>query len=315
MTQEDRKLLSRIDLNLLVVLDLLLKERHVSRVADKMFVSQSAISRSLKKLRELFKDPLFTRTSKGLMPTYRALQIEKDLDELLSRLSFLINSPEFIASDCDDTFSISVPPFLGSVLIPKLYIYLQSKAPRVGIIEVTTKSNTLQLLDNNQLDFAFHYESAKSSKYHSYYIGNVYPVLYVRNGHPLLSQDKPSLSKILSYPLIGNLIEDDTNQSIRMPITEVLQDFAGQYQKPTLRTTQTGNILNAVKETDSVLFGSNGLNMLPEFDEDIVEIHSMRGISKYVVPIHLLVHERNRNSDAHKWLLEIIQSMTYNIIL
>lgn len=315
MKSTQRKItLARVDLNLLVILDLLLKERHVSRVAEKMFVSQSAISRSLKKLRELFDDPLFTRTAKGLVPSYMALQLEKELNQVLPALSTILNRTQFEPASCDDTIRLSVPPFFGTLLIPKLFSYLQQHAPKVSLIEETTKSNSLQLLDSNQIDFAFHYQQPRSPNYHSFFIGEWFPVLYVRCGHPLLEQDTPTLENILSFPVVGHLIEDEANATLRMPILAVLQDLVHQHRKPSLRTSQTGTLLKVVKESDSVLFGANGLETLPEFADELQKVHSFRDSEDYVLPIHLLYHQRNANSEAHKWLAEVIVSLSQTIL-
>ncbi len=64
--------LLRIDLNLLVALQVLLEERNVTRAAERLSVSQPALSKTLQKLRETFDDELFTRTAHGLIPTPRA---------------------------------------------------------------------------------------------------------------------------------------------------------------------------------------------------------------------------------------------------
>ncbi|MDG2393409.1 MAG: LysR family transcriptional regulator, partial [Thalassotalea sp.] len=69
--------LSRIDLNLLIALSVLLKEQNVSRAAELLFLSQSAMSRTLQRLREVFDDQLFIRASKGITPTVKALEIAK----------------------------------------------------------------------------------------------------------------------------------------------------------------------------------------------------------------------------------------------
>ena len=66
-----RKLI-RTDLNLLVALQILLEERNVTRAAERLSVSQPALSKTLQKLRDAFEDELFTRTSHGLVPTPRA---------------------------------------------------------------------------------------------------------------------------------------------------------------------------------------------------------------------------------------------------
>ena len=66
-----RKLI-RTDLNLLVALQILLEERNVTRAAERLSVSQPALSKTLQKLRDSFEDELFTRTAHGLVPTPRA---------------------------------------------------------------------------------------------------------------------------------------------------------------------------------------------------------------------------------------------------
>ncbi len=61
--------LARIDLNLLVMLQVLLEERSVTRAANRLHLSQSALSKSLNRLRDMLGDPLFQRTAHGLKPT------------------------------------------------------------------------------------------------------------------------------------------------------------------------------------------------------------------------------------------------------
>ena len=67
---------SRIDLNLLVYLDVLLRERNVTRAAEELGISQPAMSNSLRRLRDLFDDPVLVRTSDGMTPTDRALELQ-----------------------------------------------------------------------------------------------------------------------------------------------------------------------------------------------------------------------------------------------
>ncbi len=73
----------RINLNLLITLDALLTERHVSRAAQKVFITQPAMSNSLAQLRELFKDKLLVRSSKGMELTPRAIEIAPKIKNIL----------------------------------------------------------------------------------------------------------------------------------------------------------------------------------------------------------------------------------------
>ena len=103
--------LSRIDLNLLVSLSVLLKERNVSRAAQTLYLSQPAMSRTLQRLRDLFDDPLFYRTSTGISPTAKAARLEQMLPELLESLGHIFENNEFEPSTSDANFAISIKLF------------------------------------------------------------------------------------------------------------------------------------------------------------------------------------------------------------
>ncbi|MCB1844654.1 MAG: LysR family transcriptional regulator, partial [Halioglobus sp.] len=77
---------NRVDLNLLVYLDALLRERNVTQAAHQLNLSQPAMSNGLRRLRELFDDPLLVRTSEGMTPTERALELEPVVREVLSKV-------------------------------------------------------------------------------------------------------------------------------------------------------------------------------------------------------------------------------------
>ena len=76
--------LNRIDLNLLVYLDVLLRERNVTQAANQLGLSQPAMSNGLRRLRDLFQDPLLVRTSDGMSPTARATELEPLIRNVLA---------------------------------------------------------------------------------------------------------------------------------------------------------------------------------------------------------------------------------------
>ena len=69
--------LERVDLNLLIYLDVLLREKNVTRAAEQLSVTQPAMSNILRRLRNLFNDPLLIRSSEGMTPTERALELQR----------------------------------------------------------------------------------------------------------------------------------------------------------------------------------------------------------------------------------------------
>ncbi|WP_200813818.1 LysR family transcriptional regulator, partial [Mycobacterium avium] len=78
--------LRRIDLNLLVVLDALLTEQHVTRAAERLHLSQPAVSHALARLRDLLGDPLLVRQGSSLVPTTRALELTMPLAQALAQV-------------------------------------------------------------------------------------------------------------------------------------------------------------------------------------------------------------------------------------
>ena len=87
--------LARIDLNLLVALHILLEEGSVSRAADRLSITQPAMSKTLGRLRETFDDPLFVRSKRGIQPTPRALGLAGELKSLLAQVDGLLDAGEF----------------------------------------------------------------------------------------------------------------------------------------------------------------------------------------------------------------------------
>lgn len=88
---------SRIDLNLLTVLMVLYREGSVTRTAEVLHLGQPAISGALKRLREMFDDPLFVRSARGMLPTPRAQALMTDLQPLMENLhSAMFGAAEFV---------------------------------------------------------------------------------------------------------------------------------------------------------------------------------------------------------------------------
>ncbi|EDP99178.1 LysR family transcriptional regulator [Shewanella benthica] len=133
--------ISRIDLNLLVYFDVLLRELNVTRAADQLGISQPAMSNGLKRLRVLFDDPLLIRTSKGMTPTERASELKPVIRELLIGLEKAVQpKSEFNALESEQVFRMMASDYAESTLIPLLIARLRNEAPKV-ILDIMTPSD------------------------------------------------------------------------------------------------------------------------------------------------------------------------------
>ena len=125
--------LSRADLNLLVLFEVVLEERHVGRAAERLSLSSSAVSHGLGRLRRLLNDPLFLKTPKGVVPTARAEQLAAPVADVLARARSVISTAEpFDPATCTRRFTIGAPDGVSAVFLPPLLA-------RASTIERSTK--------------------------------------------------------------------------------------------------------------------------------------------------------------------------------
>lgn len=126
--------LAAIDLNLLVTLDVLLTEESVTGAARRLRLTQSAVSRSLAKLRELLGDELFVRTGAGMRPTRRALELAAPLRRTLAQLSALLEPRErFDPATAQRTFQIAALDYTQLTLLAPWAARLAETAPGISL--------------------------------------------------------------------------------------------------------------------------------------------------------------------------------------
>jgi DNA-binding transcriptional LysR family regulator len=142
------------DISQLRLLSVLYEERSVSRTAERLFLTPSAVSHALRKLRELLGDELFVRGPRGMAPTPRAHEIAKRLHIILPQLSEVLSPLEFRPKVTDRTFSLASHPYLSTVLAPVLAAAVHAQAPRARLDVRLLFANVVDDLDSGTLDVA-----------------------------------------------------------------------------------------------------------------------------------------------------------------
>ncbi|MBC9251826.1 LysR family transcriptional regulator [Pseudomonas alcaligenes] len=127
--------LRRVDLNLLVVFEMMMLERNVSRAAERLFLGQPAVSAALNRLRSLYNDPLFVRNGRSMEPTPRALELEGVLRPALDTISAAIGqSNAFDPATSREVFRIGLSDDVELGLLPTLLRHLETVAPNVVLV-------------------------------------------------------------------------------------------------------------------------------------------------------------------------------------
>jgi DNA-binding transcriptional LysR family regulator len=206
--------LFRTDLNLLVLFDVVLTERHVGRAAERLRLTPSAVSHGLGRLRRLFHDPLFLRTPKGVVPTARAIELAPPIADLLARARYIVGLGEpFDPATSVRRFTIGAPDGISSVVLPSLLASLAPVAPGIDIsirqvlpaFGESSPDRAWRLvfaeLDEHAMDLAIIPTDAVPSRFESRALLREDFVIAVRAGNPFASD-----SSLQRYCEMGHVV-------------------------------------------------------------------------------------------------------------
>lgn len=178
--------LSRIDLNLLVVLEAIVAEGGVSRAAQRLNLTQPAVSHALARLRELFDDPLFVREGRNLAPTSLTKSLVEPLRQSLQALGALIEKGEsFDPAKSETSFTVSMRDPMEVLILPRLMKRLVREAPGIDLRTVQMRRRGVENgLADGTLDAAFDVALPLSERIHRQRISADRFVVAARKGHP-----------------------------------------------------------------------------------------------------------------------------------
>jgi DNA-binding transcriptional LysR family regulator len=189
--------LSRLDLNLLVLFEVVLAERNVARAAERLSLSASAVSHGLGRLRRMLGDPLFLRNPKGVVPTARAQALAEPVAEVLHGIRRLLGAPaRFAPATSQRRFTIGAPDAVSAVLLPRLLRAVRDDAPGVDVAArnvLPPWQDALADLDARRLDVALLPQSEVPARFAVRGLFKEHFVVAMRRGHPI--GRRPSLDR------------------------------------------------------------------------------------------------------------------------
>jgi DNA-binding transcriptional LysR family regulator len=146
--------IASVDLNLLVVFDALVAEGHATRAAERIGLTQPAVSHSLNRLRALFGDPLFVRSPRGMLPTPLAKDIAPGVRSILEQVEgVLLGGRAFDPTESTRQFVVGLSDYAAFVLLPRLTARLGREAPGVSlVVRNTSRSVGLPMLDDGAVE-------------------------------------------------------------------------------------------------------------------------------------------------------------------
>jgi DNA-binding transcriptional LysR family regulator len=300
--------LGRLDLNLLVALEALLEERSVSKAADRLFITQSAMSKTLGRLRELFDDPLFVRKSGGMVPTPRAEQLALRLPRVLQAVQDMVQPLHFDPLRYSGEINVLVQGHMGVWFLPSLLARLRESAPLLRVNALSRSDDCFGQLASGKLDFALQIERLSYPQdLDLTTLAFAQPVLLARKGHPLDGRSF-TLDEVLQYPQVSLMSTDIAETRFHEGDAETVREYERRVT-PMYQTDDLQTAVQIVRRSDC-LFPAPPM-FIEQFD-----------LSRYIVALPLpdigdvsvkyvaVRHKRVLESPPHEFFYGEILSVT-----
>ena len=294
--------MNNIDIKLLNLFVVLINERSVSNTAERLGMTQPAVSLALSRLRELFHDPLLLRSGRRMTPTSRALQIESSVRNMLSDYSALTRPPTvFDATKSTRVFVITAPEHVELRLVPNLLSKLRSLAPHVQLeVKAPNPERSFELLESGEVDLRLAWLIHPNVALRSLLCFQDKMVCIAKTNHPRI-KSQLSLNDFLSIPHARTLgARGNTTNRV---IDETLHGL-GKKISMSFQMQNFGTVANVVGATDMIAMipYSLAVKFAEQLPLQIIDPPIRLPRIKYAA----YWHERSQHDTGHQWLRQLI---------
>ncbi|QNK01348.1 LysR family transcriptional regulator [Dyella telluris] len=287
-----------IDLNLLKALDALLDERNVTRAAERLSLTQPAVSGMLTRLRESLDDPLFIRTQRGIAPTLRALELAGPVKQILGDIETLLRPAAFDPARADMVLNIAATDYALQVVVTPFLAELRRRAPGIRVAVVPVQDPRLHTqLERGDIHLALVTPESTPPDLHARHLFDERYVCVMRQNHPGATSKRLSIKKFCA---LDHALVSYAGGSFRGVTDEALAAI-GLKRRVTVSVTSFLVLPKILRESDlmavvpeRLVKGRKGLAV---FDPPL----EIPGFTKTVA-----WHERTHRDQGHRWVRELL---------
>ncbi len=295
--------LSRIDLNLFVVLDAIYTEQGITRASEKLHLTQPAISHALSRLREIFDDPLFVRRGHSMIPTPLTRNLIEPVRRSLRGLEVTLNEiDQFDPARTEKLFTLGLRDPMESTVLPPLMRFVAQEAPRVDLVTLRVDRRELEsALSAGTLDVAIDVLLPLSDNVHHTRISTDRLVVVARRDHPDLREG----CDLDTYLKLDHILVSSRRRGPGLADVELAR--LGLQRHVRLRCQQTYTACRVVAGTDLLL-------TMPHTQALVANAQSGNQILPMpieapVLDAYLYWHGNADNDPANRWLrAQVIRS-------
>lgn len=295
--------LRRMDLNLLVALDVLLAHEEVGLAAEKMGISPSAMSHTLNRLREAFGDKLLIKGKGRMIKTPRAEALAEPLKKALLELQHAIRTEMgFEPQSCQSTFNIATNDYGDLILLPGLLSLTQREAPGASInASYFDPENSTTPLETGAVELALCHPLSKAAGIYQQVLFDDHFYCAIRQDHPGVNQ--MDLETYLSLPHLQIAPRGETEGPVERALAKL-----GHQRRVALQMLNFNSAPMVLAQSDLVLTAPRRC---------IDEWAKIMPLSVFPCPfempsfsIAMLWHERFQSHPAHQWLRDRVRILS-----
>lgn len=297
--------LRQADLNLLVFFAVLAEERNISRAADRLRISQLAVTRALQRLRSMFRDDLFVRVSGNYELTPQGNRLLRELETMFPRLDRLLAGSDFDPTIEETKFRLAGTDYASYVICPPLCKHVVSKGTKV-FFEISPLNDTVfDAMERGRIDLLLHADDGNVPQRFARSVIFEEEFVCVVARRSAFSK-RLSLKQYLSAQHIGVTIFGGTQT-----ITESRLAAAGVKRHCPMWVSCFSNAIHGVEGTD----------LIATVPKRIAMYETHKPALKLVLPPKIMTgfsylmvwHPRLNTDAAHMWLRRAIDEATRNM--
>lgn len=303
-------MLSNLNLNLLRSLHVLLEECHVSRAAQRLHITQSAVSRQLSQLRDVCGDPLLVRDGNQLVPTPRALEMQDKLRSLLGEFDAILADKPFDPKVWQQEFVLSSSDYVAQYILPDVVSLTTAQAPKVNIAYRLWQPEYLAQFDQTGIHLASTMLSHKPEHLSSIKIGHDKSMCVMRKEHPLARLESITCQELVAYPHLKVTGGGDKDSHADLALAGL-----GYQRRIALKVPFFSAAANALKSSDYLMIVPEHIAFHLARESDLTYRPLPFDTSEHLY--WLMWHPKYDQDKAHQWmrsnLLDAMQTSPYSI--
>lgn len=287
------------DLNLLMIFDAIMTEGAITRAADRLSMTQPAVSNALSRMRTAWKDELFVKDGRGIQPTSFATNLWSQIQEPLGQLEVAVSPSDFDPATAKRTFRISATDSIVAMVWGPLRKVIESEAPGINIHAIPSYDmETDKVLKDAEAELTF-------SKYHqpdavirTEHVLDPSWVVVMRPDHPLAKAQLTLEDFIAADHLLVSVTGDVTG-----PTDQVLANM-GLKRRIAMSVNQFYNATPLLKESNLICVAPSLVVEKEIFSGELAVFETPVEIKS--LPISVMWHKRQDLDPGLQWLRKLV---------